>query len=467
MVVETRSRIDKGKIARSNPKSVEQGQKGKEKHLQIVLEESEKKQKLIKTIKIKQEVLEEANDPSTEQETQSEGRNTVIEIQDDEFNNEAEYVQTERETKSTSNNATTTNNKSISSTYSTSTKRRLTGTKFPKRRKPYYQDIREFAKVLDNTGSGQYDEQSDTQQQHEDKETDTSHTEKLKDLIKNFGLDTLQFEKGKPNKNNFISSQKKNKVDSKVTEKSKLGDKPNETNTTNELTADTRDTEVKRAPPLQKINNEAASLDGKTTQNNSKIHITESNDDTKRTYQKNESLQENKGHETKKYQATKNEDTNDDTEEIDLEDEPEFYEASEDEFLEKLGEMTMDTDESLEMTKQVLKENDNRTKENNMTTSEDKISIIPDNTVHTDPANGKKEQTKQPIPAEKSDHMDIEPIDIESQYTPDNRLTEQNEKNPKVRFSNDVKINTDSSLCRHGANYPQKNLRTTEYFKAE
>ena len=70
MVMETRSRIGKGMLPGKNLKSGEQGQKGKEKDLQTVLEELERKQKSVKTIQIKQEVLEETKDP-TEQETPS------------------------------------------------------------------------------------------------------------------------------------------------------------------------------------------------------------------------------------------------------------------------------------------------------------------------------------------------------------------------------------------------------------
>ncbi len=161
MVVETRSRIGKGMLPGENPKSGGQVQKGKEKDLQKVLEESERKQKSIKTIQIKQEVLEETKDP-TEQETPSVVRHTAIEIQDNISNNEVEYVRTEQDTNSTSSIGKSEKNKNTSSTYSTSTKRRPTGIKFPKRRKTYYQDIREYAKVLDNTGTGQYDKYSDT-----------------------------------------------------------------------------------------------------------------------------------------------------------------------------------------------------------------------------------------------------------------------------------------------------------------
>ena len=157
----------------------------------------------------------------------------------------------------------------------------------------------------------------------------------------------------------------------------------------------------------------------------------------------------------RKYQTTEETDNNYNAEEIDLEDEPELYDDSEMEFLEKLGEMTVDTDKPLETEKEVITEQANST-DKNKTTLDEEISIFPENTVIKDSSDGKKAQTTQSTPAGKSENMDIDSIDTESPATSEKQSIVQSGKTQRVTFSDEVNINIDSSLRRHGVNHPHK-----------
>ena len=83
-------------------------------------------------------------------------------------------------------------------------KRRFTGIKYPKRNKKYFQDIRNYAQLLNNGGmedDGQYDLGGDKLEKvgtDNNREEMATHKTRLKKLIENVGIECLQFD----NKNN-------------------------------------------------------------------------------------------------------------------------------------------------------------------------------------------------------------------------------------------------------------------------
>ena len=184
----TRSRNCKGRPPGGEPKTGGKVQKGHGKGLKQVLDESEKKRKSIHTVKIKQEVLEE-NETNTERTTQVEDKTTSIEIIDDSSDNEVSNAGTKQDKHPTNSIENRENKKNTASTYSKSTKRRLISSKFPKRKKLYYQDIREYAKVLGTKDITA--EAVETNAQAESKQIspyETVQEKKIKDLINNITL---------------------------------------------------------------------------------------------------------------------------------------------------------------------------------------------------------------------------------------------------------------------------------------
>ena len=277
--METRSRICKGRPPGGELQTGGNVHKGQGKDLQQVLDESEKKRKSINTVKIKQEVLDEKED-FTEHTTQVAEKTTVIELTEDGSNNEVSNAGTEHDNNATNSDVYSKKEKYTSSTYGTSTKRRLTGSKFPKRKKTYYQDIRDYAKLLETNDTIAADAEIDAQTKQKRITPYVTRTEKIKELKKDIEIDCLQFENVNHNehKDDTSSTEDETSVEKEETEtvEDLNTDSSRDTNTENlewevkktpngsSISGDNKDVRKKRIQPTQATSNSEEKATAKT-----------------------------------------------------------------------------------------------------------------------------------------------------------------------------------------------------------